>query len=94
MTEEIATNVLECESCAKNRIRLLKQSNKLRLFPATKQLEYVAIDILGPLPKSKDGYRFILVITDRFIKLTHAIPLKGIKADALARMFVGEWAFK
>ena len=84
MAADIATTVHECESCAKNRIRLLKQANNLRLFPATTPLECVAIDILGPLPWAKEGFRFILVVTDRFTELTHAIPLKGIKADAVA----------
>ena len=77
----------------KKRNRLLNQSNELRLFPATTPLKCVAIDIHGTLPKSKDGYRFILVITDRFTKLTHALPLKGIKTDAVASMFVDEWVF-
>ena len=94
MAADVATTVHECESCAKNRIRLMKQANKLKLFPATTPLECVAIDILGPLPKSKDGYRFILVVTDRFTKLTHAFPLKKIKADDVAVMFVNEWVFK
>ena len=84
MAVEIATTVHECEFCANNRIRLLKKAKKLRLFPATTPLECVAIDILGPLPRFKDGFRFILVVTDRFTELTHAIPLKGIKADAVA----------
>ena len=66
----------------------------MRLFPATTPLECCAIDILGPLPKSKDGYRFILVVTDRFTKLTHAFPLKRIKADDVALMLVNEWIFK
>ena len=86
MAADVATTVHECESCAKNRIRLMKQANKLKLFPATTPLECVAIDILGPLPKSKDGYHFILVVTDRSTKLTHAFPLKKIKADDVAVM--------
>ena len=94
MSADVATTVHECESCAKNRIRLIKQANKLKLFPATTPLQHVAIDILGPLPTAKDGHRFILVITDRFTKLTHAFPLKRIKADDCALKFVNEWVFK
>ena len=64
------------------------------MFPATTPLECVAIDILGPLLSSKDGLRFILVVTDRFIKLSHTFRLKGINADAVAQMFLNEWLFK
>ena len=94
MTADCATTVRECVQCSKNRIRLLKQANLMRLFPATTPLESVAIDILGPLPKSVDGHLFLLVIVDRFTKLTQAIPLKSIRAYDVAVAFVNEWVFK
>ena len=94
MAADCATTVRECNSCAKNRVRLMKQANPMKLFPATRPLETVAIDILGPLPKSKSGHRFILVITDRFTKLTQVIPLKRIKAYDVAVALVDEWIFK
>ena len=94
MTADCATTVRECVQCSKNRIRLLKQANHMRLFPATTPLESVAIDILGPLPKSVDGHLFLLVIVDRFTKLTQAIPLKSIRAYDVAVAFVNEWVFK
>ena len=66
----------------------------MRLFPATTPLESVAIDILGPLPKSTDGHLFILFIFDRFTKLTQIVPLKSVKAYDVAVAFVNEWVFK
>jgi Integrase zinc binding domain len=50
----------------------------LKLFPASGPLEYVSMDILGPLPKTDHGNRFLLVITDRFSKLTRMVPLRTI----------------
>jgi len=66
----------------------------MRLFPAIQPLEDVAIDILGPLPKSAKGNLFILVVTDRFSKLTQAVPLRSIKALDVSIAFVNEWVFK
>ena len=86
--------VRECTHCAKNRIRLMKKANPLKLFPAAKPLEQVAIDILGPLPKSISGAQFVLVMTDRFSKLTQAVPLTKIKAQDVAAAFLNEWVFK
>lgn len=37
----------------------------MTLFPVTIRLEYVALDLLGPLLKATTGDRFILVMTDR-----------------------------
>ena len=67
-----------------------KKRNELRLFPVVTPFECVAIDFLGSLPKSKDGYCFIVVIKFRYTELTHEIPLKGAQADAVAHMFVDE----
>ena len=94
MAADIQATVRECPECAKNRIRLLKHTNPLKLFPAERPLESVAVDILGPLPISKKKYRFILVITDRYTKLTQVVPLRRIKAYDVAVAFVEHWIFK
>ena len=94
MAADAAMTVRECVPCSKNRIRLLKQSGAMRLFRSVQPLEDIAIDILGPLPKSTRGNLFILVVTDRFSKLTQAIPLKTIKALDVSVALVNEWIFK
>ena len=94
MSADAMVTVRECTHCAKNRIRLMKKTNPLKLFPAAKPLEQVAIDILGPLPKSISGAQFVLVMTDRFSKLTQAVPLTKIKAQDVAAAFLNEWVFK
>ena len=55
-----------CTSCAKNRLLLCKNFKNLQLFPPCAQLEYISIDLLGELIRTKPGRRFLLVITDRF----------------------------
>ena len=66
----------------------------MKLFPATAPLDSVAIDILGPLPKSSRGFIFMLLISDRFTKLTQVVPLKHITAYDVAVAFVEHWVFK
>jgi Integrase core domain len=65
----------------------------LKLFPAKGPLESVAMDILGPLPKSKHGNRFLLVITDRYSKVTQTVPLRAITALSVARAFCEQWVY-
>ena len=65
----------------------------MRLFPATKQLEYVAMDILGLLPQTKHGMRFILVITDQFTKITKAEPIRTVTSLAVDRALYKAWVF-
>ena len=87
MAVAVAATVRNCLNCAKNRVRVRKTLNRLKLFPATSPLESIGIDILGPLPKSKKGRKYLLVITDRFIKLTQIVALRSFTAYAIAVAF-------
>jgi len=94
MAADIAATVQRCSTCAQNRLRYKKRSTTLKLFPALKPLEDVGIDILGPLPRTKKGNKFLLIISCRFSKLTQVAPLKTITAYNVAVAFVTQWAFK
>jgi hypothetical protein len=61
--------------------------NKMQLLTAHEPLEFVAIDILGPLTKTAHGNRFLLVISDRFSKLTRTTPMRTTTALAVAKEF-------
>lgn len=93
MTVDIHQWVDRCDACARNRIKGQKNVYKMKLFPPSKPLEYVAMDILGPLPRTKAGKRFILVITDRFTKLTKTEALRTITALSVAKAFCRTWVY-
>ena len=42
------------------------------------------MDIVGPLPKSRSGKRYILVVCDDATRFPEAIPLKSIDAAQVA----------
>lgn len=94
MSAEVAHTVKNCVSCAKNRVRLRKGANKLKLFTSNELLQSIGKDILGPLTKSSKGRQFLLVITDRFTKLTQAISLRKIHYLSVAEEFTEHWIFK
>ena len=86
--------VRQCSSCTRERITLRKDATYFSLFPAQAPLEYVAIDILGPLPKTTNGHRCLLCITDRYSKMVRNIPLKNITAATVAKAFCEHWVFQ
>lgn len=49
----------------------------LRLYRPERTLDFIEMDTLGPLPRSKTGNRFIVAITDRNEKPTTATSLKN-----------------
>ena len=54
-------------------------------------MEFIAMDILGPLTLTDQGNRFLLVVTDRFSKLTRAYPLATTTAEVVAKTFFDGW---
>jgi transposase InsO family protein len=92
VTRDVTEFLKRCPSCAARRLRRGPQrSTKLNIFPPEGPLEFVAMDVLGPLPLSKKGNRFCLVICDRFTKLSIAVPVPDQTASTCAQAFVDRW---
>lgn len=66
--------LFKCESCRRHRASQ-KHQRRLRLFPASRPLEFVALNSLGPLAKRKQENRYVFVMKDLYSKLTRAIPI-------------------
>jgi len=63
----------------------------MRLLLATEPFAALAIDLLGPVPRTPEGYEYILVICDRFTKVTRAVLLKSISALDVHSAFLDTW---
>ena len=55
-------------------------------------MERVALDVLRPLPTSRKGNRYVLVIADLFMKWTEAFPLQNQDTKTVASVFVHEFS--
>jgi hypothetical protein len=93
MYREIEYSVRSCERFARNNIQERNRVNHMQLFTANELLVFVAIDILGSLPKMAHGNRFLLVISDRFSKLTRTILMRTTTALAVAKEFCTHCVF-
>ncbi|CAC5382448.1 unnamed protein product [Mytilus coruscus] len=69
----------KCDVCASRKRPNRKPKAPMRQYNvgAPLVLERVAMDIMGPLPRSIQGNNYLLVIGDYFTKFVHAIPLKS-----------------
>lgn len=94
MAAYIASTVRLCPHCARNRLRLIHRKQPMRLFSANQLLDSVSVVLLGSLPKTKSGNRFILVMADRFIKHTQVVPLKLTTGLDVAKAFASQWVCK
>lgn len=91
MARDVFQTANDCRPCAEARGTRYKTQKPMKLFPAGKPLEFVAMDLLGPFPAAESGNQHILVITDRFSKLAQVTPLVSTTAPAVANAFVENW---
>jgi len=47
-------------------------------------LKKMGMDLIGPLPKSKQGHLYALVMQDHFAKWPKVIPLKDVTTKSVA----------
>jgi len=91
MANDVYQTVRDCRACAQTRGTFYKHQRPLRLFPAAGPLEFIAMDLLGPLTKTRRGHTDILVMTDRFSKMARSIPLRSTTAPVVAEAFLNNW---
>ena len=55
--------------------------------------EKIALDIVGPLPKTKDDNEFILTMQDQLSKFSLAVPLPNALATTIADAFIKKFIY-
>jgi len=91
MITDIYNTITKRTACAQIRLSLRRHTSPLKLFPATEPLRDLVVDIFRPIPATKAGNCFILVIIDRFSKLTKCVALRRITAISVASANIDAW---
>lgn len=91
MAIDVADLVRECHPCARNRMSLHRRATMMRLFPADGPNKKVAIDILGPLPRTVEGNKYIWVTSDRFTKMARAVAIADDASYTIMNAVVDHW---
>ena len=80
-----------CDLCASKERPTRTPRAPLRTYNVGAPLERVALDILGPLPESYRGNKYILITGDYFSKWTEAYAIPNQEATTVARVLVEEF---
>ena len=90
LQSDVRNYVTGCSHCQKRKIRSAGKSY-MQIDQTGYPLERVATDIMGPLPESEDGNKYIVVVSDYFTKWTEAYPLKNMEAQTVAEVLVEQF---
>jgi hypothetical protein len=85
---DVRLYIAGCERCAKR-----KKPTKNRRAPMQVQecgipMERLATDVLGPLPETDEGNRYILVVGNYYTKWTESFAMANMEAQTVAKIIV------
>jgi hypothetical protein len=90
MRRDVANYIRACTLCQQYKPSNLKPGGLMRPIIVSEPWHTVGIDITGPLPTTRRGNRFILVVVDYFTKWVELFPLQSTKANLIAQLFLDE----
>jgi len=79
-----------CKVCISKQGPSGKGKSPLQIYNVGLPFQRVQMDVLGPLPKTHSGNRFVLVIVDCFTKWVEAFPVGNVRAKTVAEVFIKE----
>ena len=90
MKMDVKTIVKSCKVCA------FKKLNNYGVTPLQTSVvsfpfQRIGIDLAGPLPVSKDGFKYILGVIDYFSKYPMLILLRSTDSQTIAKHLFDRW---
>lgn len=84
---DVAKFVNKCRTCAEQKTEQAMKPGQMGSKPDVDRCwQYIAVDLMGPCPRSIHGHRFILVVCDYFSKFVLSFPLRQATAKAVVRL--------
>lgn len=92
MASDMYRVVSTCHSCDKSDTKL-KHKSRVQFLLETRPLEVFAMGTFGFLLKTTKGNQPVVIISNRYSKLTRAVHIARIKMTAVACLFFDSWVF-
>lgn len=84
MRADVARYVRNCTTCAQHKPEQKRPAGLMGSRPEIQRpWQMVSLDFMGPFPRSKSGFSYLLVICDYFSKYVLLFPLRSAKARYL-----------
>ncbi|KAG8199260.1 hypothetical protein JTE90_003684 [Oedothorax gibbosus] len=80
-----------CSTCTARKGPNTRTRGRLQRYNVGAPFERIAIDVLGPLPQTTNGNKYILVVMDYFTKWPEAYVIPNQEATTVAEALLQDW---
>ncbi|CAG2205381.1 unnamed protein product [Mytilus edulis] len=87
---DVRAYVAGCDKCAMRKTPTKKKRAPMAIVETSSPMERLATDILGELPETENGNRYILVVSDYYTKWTESFPMPNMEASTVVKIIVEE----
>lgn len=95
MKSDIKNFIKSCESCQKNKLVRNKTVKPMEITTTSSNpLEKIFLDIVGPLPLTEKGNKYILTLQDDLTKFSQAYAIPNHEAITIAKNFANNFICK
>ena len=91
MKQDVSQWCKECSDCASRKSPPCTPRAPMKPVYVCNPMEKIALDILGPLPVTEAGNRYVVVISDYFTRWSEAFPLPNQEATTVAKKLTEDW---
>ena len=88
LEQDVKIYVTGCETCQKGKDPIPTKRAPMKVARSGYPMERIAVDILGELPVTERGNKYVLVVSDYFSKWTECYPMSNMEASTVARLLV------
>lgn len=87
MFRDIAKYVSRCDTCQRSKVEQAAPAGQMGRRVVEEPWTVIAMDIMGPLPRSKSGHEYILVMQDLFTKWVECTALRKATGKLIHEVF-------
>jgi transposase InsO family protein len=91
LASQVAAWCRDCQSCQRGKVTSQPSSPPGHIANPTQRFSDLHIDLVGPLPTSRDGFTHLFTVIDRSTRWAEAIPLRSTSAASCADALVTGW---
>jgi transposase InsO family protein len=89
-SRDVRTYVKNCLICATTKRGPIQPGAPLRAYDPERPWQTIAVDFMGPYAITREGNKYILVVTDLFTRWVEAFPVKGATTKTTVKLLENE----